>query len=293
MVKGLLNKVATTLATGVSLSVAFAIDVPKTMAASLAQQDLFFGRNIPGGGEVSEEQFQTFVDSVITPRFPAGLTVFNANGQFRNSAGTIIDEKSKVVTLFLEDTLESKSAVNEIVAAYLPKYNQESVLQVFNKDHLKVGFGAGENLIDNDPVPEFIRADLFFGRNIPDGGEVSEEQFQAFVDSVITPRFPAGLTAFNAEGQFRDSTGTIINEKSKVITLLFEDIQENEDAINEIISSYIQQFNQESVLAVVDEDIHVAFTTEAVPEPSSVLGLLTFGTMIVGFALKKKRAIRS
>ena len=32
----------------------------------LIQEDLYFGRNIPGGGEVSESQFQMFVDSVTT-----------------------------------------------------------------------------------------------------------------------------------------------------------------------------------------------------------------------------------
>ncbi|HEY9876143.1 MAG TPA: DUF3574 domain-containing protein, partial [Candidatus Obscuribacterales bacterium] len=206
MVKGFLNRVVTTLATGVTLSVAIAIDAPRTIAASLVQQDLFFGRNIPGGGEVSEEQFQAFVDSVITPRFPAGLTIFNGDGQYRDSTNTIIEEKSKLVTLFVEDTPASKTGINDLVASYLFSFNQESVLQVLNRDDLKVGFGFGENLIDNDPVPELIKADLFFGRNISSGGEVSEEQFQAFVDSVITPRFPAGLTAFNANGQYRDIT---------------------------------------------------------------------------------------
>lgn len=37
-------------------------------------QDEFFGRNRPGG-EVSEEQFQKFLQTVVTPRFPDGLTV--------------------------------------------------------------------------------------------------------------------------------------------------------------------------------------------------------------------------
>lgn len=134
-----------------------------------------------------------------------------------------------------------------------------------------------------------IQKDLFFGRNISGDGEVSEKDFANFVDDVITPRFPAGLTIFDADGQFRDSTNTIIEEQSKVVTLLFEDTQENETAIAQVIEAYIDQFNQESVLLVIDEDVAVAFdaSTTTVPEPSSVLGILTFA--VLGASMLKRK----
>jgi hypothetical protein len=256
--------------------------------SKLIQTDLFFGRNIPGNGQVSESEFQAFVDSVITPRFPAGLTIFDANGQFQNSTGTIIEEPSKVVSLLLDDTVSNETSVNEIVAAYRQQFNQESVLIAANQD-VKVSFGLGDDLINNSPVPELIQADLFFGRNIPGGGEVSESEFQAFIDSIITPRFPAGLTIFDANGQFQDSTGTIIEEPSKVISLIFEDTLDNEISLNQIIGAYLQQFSQESVLTVVDEDIRVRFVeSPAVPEPSSVTGTLLFSSLIIACRLRKK-----
>ena len=238
---------------------------------------------------MSEEQFQTFVDRSITPRFPAGLTIFDANGQFQDSTGTVIEEPSKVVRLLLEDTVENELALDEIIDDYIQQFNQESVLLTVNED-VVVGFGAGENLIENDPVPEFIETNLFFGRNIPTGGQVSEEQFQTFVDRSITPRFPAGLTIFDANGQFQDNTGTVIEEPSKVVRLLLEDTVENELALDGIIRDYIQQFNQESVLLVVDEDVEVVFDAEAptdVPEPGLILGLLASGTVAV-LSYKKK-----
>ncbi len=222
--------------------------------------DLFFGRNLPGGGEVSEEQFAEFVNSTITPGFPDGLTIFAAEGQFRNSTGDIIEEKSKVVTLLFEDTQQNEDRLDGIIKSYIEQFNlnQESVLWAVNED-IAVRFVPGEDPIVSDPTPELIGADLFFGRNRPGGGEVSEEQFAEFVDSTITPRFPDGLTIFNADGQFRDSTGDIIKERSKVVTLLFEDTQQNEDDLDEIMRGYIQEFKQESVLLVVDEDVEVAF----------------------------------
>ncbi|MGL5075246.1 MAG: DUF3574 domain-containing protein, partial [Waterburya sp.] len=92
-------------------------------------------------------------------------------------------------------------------------------------------------------------------RDISGVGEVSESQFQSFVDNVITPRFPDGLTIFDTQGQFQDTTGTVVEESSQVVSLITEDTQTNETAINEIVSEYIELFQQESVLTVVDEDI--------------------------------------
>jgi Protein of unknown function (DUF3574) len=84
------TKISQVITTGVIVSVTTVFDIPKTEAATftsqLVQKDLFFGRNISGGGEVSDEQFQAFVNNVITPRFPSGLTTFDASGQFLNSA---------------------------------------------------------------------------------------------------------------------------------------------------------------------------------------------------------------
>jgi hypothetical protein len=220
----------------------------------LIQVDLFFGRDISGVSEVSEQQFQSFVDNEITPRFPDGLTIFETQGQFQDSTGTVVEESSKVVSLIIEDTESNEVAIDEIASEYIKQFQQESVLQAVNED-VTIGFGVEEDLIDNDPNPELIQVDLFFGRDISGVGEVSEQQFQSFVDNQITPRFPDGLTIFDTEGQFQDSTGVVVEESSKVVSLIIEDTQNNEVAIDKIISEYIEQFQQESVLTVVDENI--------------------------------------
>ncbi len=285
------NKFATTIATSAALTIAIALDAPQSIAFSLVQEDLYFGRNIAGIGEVSEGQFQAFVDTTITPRFPDGLTIFNANGQFLNSSGLLVAEPAKVVSLYLENTPDSEVSISEIVGTYRQQFAQESVLQVVNKDDLKVSFGLGEDLFVNNSTPELIQADLFFGRNIPGGGEVSTSQFEGFVDNVITPRFPAGLTVLDADGQFLDSTGTTIKEPSKVVSLIFEDTLVNETSINQIVTAYVQQFNQKSILTVVDEEISVRFVeSQPIPTPSSTIGLLLFGTLAIALRLKKKNS---
>jgi Ca2+-binding RTX toxin-like protein len=220
----------------------------------LIQVELFFGRNIGGIEGVTQEQFGRFVDMVITPRFPDGLTNFDANGQFLSSNGQLIREPSEVVSLILEDTEANETAIDEIVTQYIEQFQQESVLISVNED-VKVAFDSTQDVIDNNLIPEQIQVDLFFGRNIGGVEGVSEEQFQNFVDTAIADRFNQ-FTVTDADGQFLSSTGTLVKEKSKQVSLIMRDTQANENAVNSAITEYIQSFQQESVLIVVDEEIN-------------------------------------
>ena len=95
----------------------------------LIQDELYFGRSRPDG-IVSEADFQKFLSTEITPRFPDGLTVIDANGQFRNSAGTIIREPTKVVILIYTNSREKRRGIQEIINLYKSQFQQESVLRV-------------------------------------------------------------------------------------------------------------------------------------------------------------------
>ena len=53
---------------------------------------MFFGDQIAGGGMVSAAQWQQFVDSEVTPRFPDGFTVLTTLGQWRGAGGMIARE---------------------------------------------------------------------------------------------------------------------------------------------------------------------------------------------------------
>ncbi|MBF2027928.1 MAG: DUF3574 domain-containing protein [Oscillatoriales cyanobacterium C42_A2020_001] len=241
---------------------------------ALVQQDLYFGLSLSNNKTISRPEFQDFLDDVITPRFASGLTQFDGKGQLPEQSG--VQEATNVVSLYAPDTLENQLSLKQIARAYQQAFDI-SVVQVTNKDDLKIGFGPGENLIDNDPIPELIQVDLFFGRNIGGTVGVTQEQFQAFVDQTITPRFPLGLTNFDANGQFLSSDGTLVREPAEVVSLIIEDTEANEAAIDAIVSEYKQQFQQESVLIAVNEAITVAFGPTAdlidndlIPEPIQV-----------------------
>ncbi|HET7435559.1 MAG TPA: DUF3574 domain-containing protein [Thermoanaerobaculia bacterium] len=102
------------------------------------------------------------------------------------------------------------------------------------------------------PLPETFVADrLFFGRSIPGGGAVSDEEWTAFVREVVTPRFPDGLTISHAEGQWRDRGGAIITEPSVVIEIIHAPSREADLAVEEIAREYKTRFRQEAVLRVM------------------------------------------
>jgi hypothetical protein len=93
------------------------------------RETLYFGRNRPGGGTVSNPEWQSFLAEVVTPRFPAGLTVLEGSGQWRGATGAVEREQSEVVTLFHPDDQASRQAVREIAAEYKRRFQQEAVLR--------------------------------------------------------------------------------------------------------------------------------------------------------------------
>jgi len=100
------------------------------VGSNWSRTELFFGTAIRGGGVVTDEQFKAFLDSEITPRFPLGLTVLTAYGQFLNSTGVIQQERSFVlILLYPLSSQDSSRKIEEIRALYKVRFNQESVLR--------------------------------------------------------------------------------------------------------------------------------------------------------------------
>lgn len=92
--------------------------------------------------------------------------------------------------------------------------------------------------------------ELYFGMSKPGGGMFSEAQWEQFLNSEITPRFRDGLTVLEGYGQYLNSRGILAKEKTKLVILIYVPSPEKNQAINEIIDSYKQKFQQESVLRV-------------------------------------------
>jgi Protein of unknown function (DUF3574) len=90
--------------------------------------ELLFGRNIGRRLGVNEADWSRFVDREIISRFPSGLTMFNAAGEWRDGASNkIVREPSKIVQIVLPGQAEDTARLNEIVAAYKRRFKQQSV----------------------------------------------------------------------------------------------------------------------------------------------------------------------
>jgi hypothetical protein len=94
---------------------------------SYTRTTMYFGLTRPAG-KISEAEWQTFLRDEVTPRFPEGLTVIEADGQYRRADGTIQREPSKVLVILHDDKPSTRKALEELVVSYKKAFKQESVL---------------------------------------------------------------------------------------------------------------------------------------------------------------------
>jgi uncharacterized protein DUF3574 len=90
--------------------------------------ELLFGRDIGRRIGVSEKSWAYFVARELTPRFPDGLTVTDAIGQWRDPAGgTIVREPAKKVEIVLPGHADDLARLDAVVRIYKSEFRQHSV----------------------------------------------------------------------------------------------------------------------------------------------------------------------
>ncbi|HEV3052355.1 MAG TPA: DUF3574 domain-containing protein [Longimicrobium sp.] len=113
-----------------------AVRAPAPAAAAAVARErwiadrLYFGRSMLGGGTVSEDEWAAFLSDVITHRFPDGLTVWRARGQWKEADGAIQSEDVVVVEILHPASAQADAALEEIAREYKLRFRQESVLRV-------------------------------------------------------------------------------------------------------------------------------------------------------------------
>ena len=95
-----------------------------------------------------------------------------------------------------------------------------------------------------------IQTELFFGLSKPDGTNVTEEEWNKFVDDYIAPHFENGFTVVDAHGQWLDSKNEIVKENTKIVILIYKRSHDLNSFINNLIDNYKRLFHQEFVLRV-------------------------------------------
>lgn len=113
-----------------SAQVSFAEPAAQCMAGlkPMTVAELFFGGNVGSRLGVSDAEFNRFVAREITSRFPDGLTVLSAYGQWRDPARmTLAREASKMVIIAFSDGSADDGRLQKIIEAYKDRFNQKSV----------------------------------------------------------------------------------------------------------------------------------------------------------------------
>src|SRR5882762_2648891 len=103
-----------------------------------------------------------------------------------------------------------------------------------------VVFAAAGLLIAQSPscgpsANAHVRTTLYFGLSHKTGN-VTTAQWQSFLRDEVTPRFPDGLTVWEAAGQWRSSNGRINRERAKVLLLVHSESPEVRAALTAIIA---------------------------------------------------------
>ena len=99
-------------------------------ARAMGRLEMLFGTSRAQGGMVSDEEWSSFLDTEVTPRFPAGLTVLNGPGQWRGSDGKLTKEQSKILVIWHEPSGRTEADIEAIRSAYKARFDQESVMRV-------------------------------------------------------------------------------------------------------------------------------------------------------------------
>lgn len=98
-------------------------------AKPVTRTELFLGLRKPNGMEVNNAEFQRFLDREVTPRFPDGFTLLTGNGQFKNTRGVILKERSHLLILLYPVAIDSSQKIEQIRKAYMTAFQQQSVLR--------------------------------------------------------------------------------------------------------------------------------------------------------------------
>ena len=90
---------------------------------AMARVDLFFGAE-----RVGPAAWSRFLATIVTPRFPDGLTSLDGRGQWRGPRGLRV-ERSRVLVIYYRPASDADTKIEAIRAAYKRRFAQSSVLR--------------------------------------------------------------------------------------------------------------------------------------------------------------------
>ena len=106
---------------------------------------------------------------------------------------------------------------------------------------------------------EWVKTEIYFGRDLPGGQEISRWAWADFMDKVLTRHFPKGLTVYEAYGQMQHVDGRIEKQSTWVVAVVHPKNPAIDKTIQEIIDAFRKQFNKAQVVYVSTPVISARF----------------------------------
>jgi len=100
--------------------------LPVTSTEYWTRTELYFGLKKPGGQIISESEWRAFLNDTVTPLFPDGLTIMQAEGRYRSRTDGLIEEPTRVLVI-LHQRADAK--IDHLTRRYIQLFNQESILR--------------------------------------------------------------------------------------------------------------------------------------------------------------------
>ena len=101
---------------------------PTSWEPNALRTEIYFGSDMGGGQAVSQQAWQEFLDTIIAPRFPAGLTVVEAFGRSMRTEGGLTPTRILIAVHPADD--DSDARLNEIKAEYKKRFMSAGVFHV-------------------------------------------------------------------------------------------------------------------------------------------------------------------
>jgi hypothetical protein len=105
------------------------------------------------------------------------------------------------------------------------------------------GAASAQTLSCTPPQKPVLDVEFLLGR-----GKASDAHWRQFLAREVTPRFPDGLTVYEATGQWRDpQRKVVVRERSRVLRIIITADELANDKIAAVAAVYKKQFAQKSV----------------------------------------------
>lgn len=94
--------------------------------------ELYFG--LPKPEDSVAATWEVFTDSFITPIFPSGYTILDADGRWRDKDSiSTAKEKSKIVIVIYKPDSTKENGIQYIIQHYKQQFKQKAILRVDNR----------------------------------------------------------------------------------------------------------------------------------------------------------------